>query len=65
MLELKLEADKKEKIDKIIEQWENDIEEQVEKLPKSDGRTLDGPRTWKLLELERKYKAMIQAIIDE
>ena len=65
MLELKLTADKKERIDKIIEQWEKDIEEQMDKLPESDGKTLDGPRTRKYVELEHKYKAMIQAIIDE
>lgn len=65
MLEPKLSTDKKERIDKIIEQWEKEIEEQMDKLPESDGKTLDGPKTSKYVELERKYKAMIQAIIDE
>ena len=65
MLEQNLAADKKAKIDKVIEQWEKDIEEQVDSLPESDGKTLDGPKTRKYVELERKYKAIIQTIIDE
>lgn len=65
MSEKKLTEDQKNRIDKIIKQWEKDIEEQVESLPPSDGRTLDGPRTWTMVKLERKYKPMIQAIKNE
>ncbi|MDY6103709.1 MAG: hypothetical protein SPI28_04190 [Acetatifactor sp.] len=62
---MQITKNQKDRIDKIMEQWEKDIEEQVETLPPSDGKTLDGPRTWKRVELERKYKSMIQAIMDE
>ena len=65
MSEDQLTKSQKDRIDKIIVQWEKDIEEQVETLPPSDGKTLDGPRTRKRVELERKYKTMIQAIMDE
>ncbi|MCM1266359.1 MAG: hypothetical protein NC302_00530 [Bacteroidales bacterium] len=65
MLEKKLTQDRQDRIDKIISQWEKDIEEQVESLPQPDGRTFDGPRTWTRVKLEKKYKPMIQAIKDE
>lgn len=65
MSEKKLTQNQKDRIDKIIKQWEKDIEEQVESLPPSDGRTFDGPRTWARVKLERKYRPMIQAIKEE
>lgn len=65
MSEKQLTKSQKDRIDKIIEQWEKDVKEQVETLPPSDGKTLDGPRTWARVELERKYKPMIQAIMEE
>lgn len=65
MSKKQLTENQKARIDKIIEQWEKDIKEQVETLPPSDGKTLDGPRTWKRVELEKKYIPMINAIMEE
>lgn len=65
MSERQLTKSQKDRVDEIIRQWEKDIAEQVESLPESDGKTLDGPRTRKRLELERKYRPMIQAILEE
>lgn len=65
MSERKLNKNQKDRINKIIKQWEKDVEEQLEPLPPSDGRTLDGSRTRVRTELEKKYIPMIQAIKEE
>lgn len=60
-----LSAEKNERIKKIIDQWEKEIEKIEADLPPSDGSHFDGPRTWARVELEKKYMPMIQAIKDE
>lgn len=60
-----LSAEKNERIKKIIDQWEKEIEKMEAELPLPDGSHLDGPRTWARVELEKKYMPMIQAIKEE
>lgn len=65
MSEQKLTDDQLRRIDQIKEQWMRDIENQVDTIPESEGRVLDGKRTMAYLRLERKYKPMIDNILDE
>lgn len=60
-----LTKDQKDRIEIIVKQWKRDLEEKVESLPPSDGKTLDGPRTSAMVKLERKYMPMIRAIRNE
>lgn len=65
MPEKQLSDRQRERIEKIKAQWKKDVIEQVETIPETDDRILDGPKTRKLVELERKYRPMIQAIMQE
>ena len=65
MSEKELAKNKKDRIERIVKQWKKDLEEKVESLPPSDGKTLDGPRTSAMVKLEKKYMPMIRAIKNE
>lgn len=58
---------KNEKISEIKEEWIEEVQKHFEKwnkIPPVQGR-LDGPATWELVAIEKKYKKMLSEIEDE
>ncbi|MBD5515368.1 MAG: hypothetical protein HDR06_12215 [Lachnospiraceae bacterium] len=43
--------------------WKKEIEEIEKNLPPADGKHFDGPQTWAMAALDKKYTPMIQSVM--
>ena len=64
MPEKKLTKDQQDRINKLLDQWEKDVAEQVDTIQQPEG-ILDGPRSRKMAELGNRYADRIRAIKNE
>lgn len=63
MSERQLTEEQSKRINEIIDMWEKEIEEIEIKLPTPDGKHFDGPQTWAMAALDKKYSPMIQSVM--
>lgn len=63
MDERQLTEKQKEKINEIVGMWKKEIEEIEKKFPPPDGKHFDGPQTWAMNALGKKYTPMILSVM--
>lgn len=64
MNELNLTPEKQKEYDSLLDQMMQEIEQELEKVPKRDGVWLDGPRTKVYRDVTNKYLPKIKAIVE-
>ena len=58
-----LTEEQNKRINEIIDMWKKEIEEIEKNLPPTDGKYFDGPQTWAMAALDKKYTPMIQSVM--